>query len=43
LAAGFLAGIAGMILAIPTYTVLRVVAKEFFNQYKVIKKLTENI
>ena len=43
LAAGFLAGIVGMILAIPTYTVFRVIAKEFFNQYKVIKKLTENI
>lgn len=43
LAAGYLAGIVGMILAIPTYTVLRVIAKEFFNQYKVIKKLTENI
>jgi len=43
LAAGFLAGVVGMILAIPTYTVFRVIAKEFFNQYKVIKKLTENI
>lgn len=40
---GYLAGIAGMILAIPTYTVLRVIGKEFFNRYKVIKKLTERI
>ncbi len=41
--AGSLAGIAGMILAIPGYTVLRVFAKEFFNKFKVVKKLTEKI
>ncbi len=43
LVAGSLAGIAGMILAIPTYTVIRVFAKEFFNKFKVVKKLTKNI
>ncbi len=43
LIAGSLAGIAGMILAIPTYTVIRVFAKEFFNNFKVVKKLTKNI
>jgi len=43
LVAGSLAGIAGMVLAIPTYTIVRVIAKEFFNQFKVVKKLTENI
>lgn len=41
--AGSLAGIPGMILAIPTYTVIRIVAKEFFTQFRVVKKLTENI
>jgi predicted PurR-regulated permease PerM len=41
--AGSLFGITGMILAIPTYTILRVVAKEFFNNLKVVKKLTEKI
>lgn len=41
--AGSLAGIPGMILAIPTYTVIRVFAKEFFNQFKVVKKLTQKI
>ncbi len=41
--AGSLAGIVGMMLAIPFYTVLRVIAKEFFNQYRFVKKLTENI
>lgn len=41
--AGSVAGIVGMILAIPTYTILRVVAKEFFNKFKVVKKLTEKM
>ena len=41
--AGSLAGIPGMILAIPVYTILRVFGKEFFNNFKVVKKLTENI
>ncbi|MBU0764420.1 MAG: AI-2E family transporter [Bacteroidetes bacterium] len=41
--AGSFAGIKGMILAIPSYTVIRVIAKEFFNQFRVVKKLTENI
>ena len=38
-----IAGIGGMILAIPTYTIIRVIAKEFFNNFKLVKKLTENI
>ncbi len=37
---GRLAGIAGMIVAIPTYTFIRIVAKEFLNQFRVVKKLT---
>ncbi len=41
--AGSMAGILGMMLAIPTYTVLRVIGKEFFNQYRFINKLTKNI
>lgn len=43
LVAGGLAGIVGMLLAIPSYTVLRVFAKEFFNNFKVVKKLTEHM
>ncbi len=43
LMAGSLAGIPGMILAIPTYTVIRVFAKEFFSEFRVVKKLTEKI
>lgn len=43
LIAGTMAGITGMILAIPTYTVLRIVAKEFLSQLSVVQKLTKNI
>lgn len=41
--AGTLYGVPGMMLAIPGYTVLRVIAKEFLFQYKFIQKLTRNI
>ena len=41
--AGSMAGILGMVLAIPTYTLIRVIAKEFFNKYRFVKKLTEKI
>jgi len=43
LVAGSLAGIVGMLLAIPSYTVLRVFAKEFFSQFRLVQKLTEKI
>lgn len=43
LLAGSLAGIPGMILAIPGYTVLRVILREFFNKYKLVKKLTQSL
>ena len=43
LIAGSLAGILGMLLAIPSYTVLRVFAKEFFSQFRLVRKLTEKI
>ncbi len=41
--AGSTAGIVGMFLAIPAYTVIRVIAKEFFNNLKLVKRLTEKI
>jgi len=40
---GGLAGLLGMLLAVPVYTLLRVIAKEFFNQFRVVQKLTETI
>jgi len=43
LLAGSLAGIPGMILAIPAYTVLRIIAKEFLNQYPIVNKFTRHI
>ena len=38
-----LAGIPGMILAIPTYTVVRVIAKIFLSKYRLVKKITEKM
>lgn len=40
---GSLGGIFGMLFAIPVYTVLRVIAKEFFQKFRVVRKLTEKI
>ena len=41
--AGKVAGIGGMIIAIPTYTVLRVLARQFLSQIKIVKVLTGNM
>lgn len=38
--AGSLAGVAGMMLAIPAYSLFRVVAKEFLSGFKVVQSLT---
>ena len=43
LIAGFLSGILGMIIAVPLYTILKVIGKEFFPENIVIKLLTKNI
>lgn len=43
LASGFAAGIPGMILGIPTYTVMRVFAKEFFYNFKAVQKITSGL
>ena len=43
LMAGNIAGVPGMILAIPAYTVLRVILREFFNKYKLVKKITRSL
>jgi predicted PurR-regulated permease PerM len=36
-------GIFGMVLAIPGYTVLRVIAREFFQQYRFVQKITKGL
>jgi predicted PurR-regulated permease PerM len=43
LAAGFAAGIPGMILGIPAYTVLRVFGREFFYNFKPVQKITSGL
>lgn len=43
LTAGFLFGIMGMIIAVPLYTILKVVGKEFYPENKIVKVLTKNI
>lgn len=43
LMAGSMAGIVGMIIAMPAYTLLRIIAKEFLTQFKFFKKITEQI
>ncbi|MDR0729366.1 MAG: AI-2E family transporter [Prevotellaceae bacterium] len=43
LIAGSIGGIIGMLVAIPAYTVLRVFAKQFFNQFKLVQRLTKTI
>jgi predicted PurR-regulated permease PerM len=41
--AGILFGIVGMIVAVPAYTALKVVLKEFLSEYNVVQKLTKNL
>lgn len=43
LIAGLLFGIIGLVLAIPTYTAIKVISKEFLSEYKIVKKLTQNL
>lgn len=43
MAAGSMAGIIGMILAIPVYTIFRVFGAEFMSEVKLIRKLTANM
>jgi predicted PurR-regulated permease PerM len=43
LIAGNLAGVVVMLLAIPSYTVIRVFAKEFFYNFRLVQVLTENL
>jgi predicted PurR-regulated permease PerM len=43
LIAGTLGGITGMVVAIPVYTLIRIVAKEFLSHYKFFRKISEKI
>ncbi|WP_296384438.1 AI-2E family transporter [Winogradskyella sp.] len=41
--AGILFGIVGMIVAVPAYTAIKVILKEFLSEYKVVNKLTKGL
>ena len=41
--AGLLFGVLGMIVAVPGYTAIKVILKEFLAENKIVKKLTQNL
>ena len=41
--AGYIAGVWGMLFAIPVYTLIRVLAKEFLSKLKIVRDLTTNL
>jgi len=43
LMAGILFGVVGLIVAIPAYTAIKVILKEFLAENKIVKRLTKNI
>ncbi|WP_378175325.1 AI-2E family transporter [Aquimarina sp. SS2-1] len=40
---GALFGIGGLIVAVPFYTAIKVIAKEFLSEYKIVKQLTKEL
>lgn len=43
LLAGTLGGIFGMVVALPLYTIIRIIAKQFFTNFKFLKKISDSI
>lgn len=43
LIAGLLFGVTGMVVAVPFYTALKVIAKESLSEYKIVKRLTRDL
>lgn len=43
ISSSYLVGISGMIFAVPSYAVLRIIAREFFSKFKLIQFITRNI
>lgn len=43
IAAGSIGGIIGMIIAVPVYTFLRIIAQEFLSQFKIVRSLTDRL
>ncbi len=42
LVSGSLFGVVGLVVAVPAYTSLKVILKEFFSHYKIVQKLTQS-
>ena len=40
---GILFGVVGMIFAVPLYTAIKVISKEFLSEYKIVQQLTKNL
>lgn len=40
---GSMAGILGMIIAVPAYIFLRIIAREFFSEFKIVRNLTQGM
>ncbi len=43
LAAAQIGGVVGMVIGVPVFTVLRVIARTFFSQFKLVQKMTERL
>ncbi len=43
LVAGKLADIGGMVVAVPFYTICRIIAREFFSKYRFVQRLTDEL
>lgn len=43
LCGGQLAGLGGMILAAPLYTIIRIIAKEFFRRFEIVQSITKGL
>ena len=43
IAAGTMGGIPAMIIAVPTYTLIRILLKEFLSQFRTVRSLTDDI
>ncbi len=43
LTAGTIGGITGMIAAIPVYTIIRIIAKQFFSNFMIVQQITHNL
>lgn len=41
--AGLLFGVVGMIIAVPGYTAIKVILKEFLSENEMVKRLTKNL